>query len=368
MPTVVYHNPSTTAPILAGVTGAFAGQAEGAKFNEQQRQFNADLNQKTQQFDADLAFRVDQLKVMQNEGRLSRAQEAALAELEKRHQLQMQANGFVQETQEHDKDVAVRRYDIKTRKQETMAEVQQRRQAATQQYTLEAKKFSDQGRKLDVMDGIISKYGDPTTWNPQTREQARSEYLQAVFGQGQTTGMKDIPQAPEADVKTESGVFDSWTLPGALERQKKSYVAQTGAMAAAEAAGRAGTPQDAMPPLSTKDLYEIGTPPDPLTGMPKLSKTIMVNGTKQMSPLSWYPTDELDAMVADAAVDVAPGFTQDNRDAIYKQTLAEIFLRIDKWDKLDADTRSSLKEYYASGLQHAILGAPTTGEDGAVGE
>ena len=382
MPTVVYQQPSTTAGLLAGATGTAQGLVEGAKFNEGQRQFNADLNQKTHQFDADLAFRVDQLKVMQHEGRLDRGQQAALAELERQHQLQLQANGFAQETSEHGLDRAhqskeneltreVDRFNIRTRKQETDEEVYQRREQAAQQYTLEAKKFSEQGRKLDVMDGIISKYGDPSTWTPQTKEMARKEYKDARFGQGQLTGMKFIPQAPEGDVAAADVEFDSWAIPGALEKQKASYAAQTGAMAAAEASGRQGVVpgNPALGDVNPKDMYGVGASPDPLTGVPHFAKTIEVNGQTVASPLSWYPTDELDDMVADTAVDMAPGFTMDNRAALYEQTLARITTTIDKWDRLSPATRQALKQHYDQALYHALGLVPAKGEeDTAVGE
>lgn len=383
MPKAVIQQPGSAGNLLSGVAGAFAGAIEGEKHNEQVRQFDETMEQDQQQFDADLAFRIDQLRTMEREGKLTREQQERLAQLEQRglntrqdkdisSTERRQVWGFEHESGENSKqrtflsgentkdrklqdDMNVRNVRAENYRTKVMDDTDKR------SYALRSAEIFDQRKKLDQVGQLISQYGEPgsATWN---EPKAFEQYLVNTMPPGALTGANAVPPIGSQEYAQKYAEFQS------LTRNYKTEVARnveeveqfTAAQARAQQTGKdpAAQSSDFNIGLLPRHIFDPKATPDPLTGLPPIKFTLP-NGDP--SPLAEYKDDidNLELLLIDTAANDILSLQEQaqatgNREALMSQFEVDLRRSLAKM-KLDPVTQRTLEDHFLTGANNILF-------------
>lgn len=373
MATVAYRAPSVVLPFLAGVGGAAAGAVEGEKQNEQKRQFDANLQEQGREANADLTFRVEQLKVMQKEGRLTRDQEQRLALLEQQGQNLRQGKQIAStegiNTQNVNSEEKQTTQRVASEEKQTVQKLQQsnvenKRTVAAENYATKTRDDADKRgfqlagdqlygakERLDSVGRIKATYGDPKTWStdPATYTKAFQQYLREVHPGGTTTGQDAIPQLPQAQVLQDEKTFQHLLLnydqeKGRLEKDQATFFQNQSLAnsAASPQAAAALTQKD--PGLKLADVLS-DAPVDPHWGQAPLNYQNPVLG-------KW--SGELEAIngyLLDVSSHTA-GQTW-NRGQLETDVDAEVWKRLGPID-VSTETKQTLHDYFMTNFSISL--------------
>lgn len=385
MPFAVIPQSNPLQDITVAATGTLQGLTQGEQYNEQVRQQHEAADTQRRQFADEMAFKVHNLKVMQQEGLLNREQETRLKKMEEDWGSAENELGRQQETRENAKKLSEQHYESDEQNKTTrIGDIRQQQAAnyATKttgeyQQTNLAQQGMQQRNAIEhqSVGNLITTYGDSIKTDPRVREEAFQKHLRTIYPAEQLDGAKNVIQIPQATINQERGKFAQYvqnydneqnrllndTEGAALAQSRGNAVGQNSRVTKYTPPGTAalvsGGPQGA--PVTVKSLQVRGSEPNPLTGSQPLNKALFPHDVA-------VELNNIDIMIPDVMHDLTLNTNANAQKNVAASLWADVQYRIQGMN-VDEQTKSALSTYYQTAIMAAAQQSASSGSQ-IVGE